>query len=149
LFCRKYPGQVLAQGALLGVHLFSLFASPGRTVTLSPNLFGIPAAVVYGLVLLAGVYFLGRVARWLRRRIRGQYSLLNRVLPTLPLMVLTVFVILLYMPLTFLFADFCLFYDAACEPKSLSTYWFFWVAGAFALWRYEVVSRPVAVHRRA
>jgi hypothetical protein len=50
------------------------------------------------------------------------------------------------MPFTFVFADSCVHYDAACEPKSLSTNWFFWAAGALALWRFEVVSRRAVVH---
>jgi hypothetical protein len=137
---------VLAQGVLLGVHLFFTFESSGRTVTLSPNLFGIPAAVIYGLVLLGGASLMGRLTRRLRRGVHG--TLLTRALLALPLVVLTLLAIFLYMPLTFVFADFCILYDAACEPKSLSTYWFFWVAAAFALWRYQVVSRSVTVHRR-
>jgi hypothetical protein len=104
---------------------------------------------VYGFVLPGGVALAGRVARPLTCRVDRHNTLPNRALQTLPLMILTVFAILLYMPFTFLFADFCLFYEAACEPKSLSTYWFFWAVGAFALWRYEVVSRRVFAHRSA
>ena len=147
--CRRHSGQVLAQSIFLVVHLYLVFDNAGRTITLYPYLFGIPAAVVYGLVLLGVVAPLGWAARWLTRRVRRHGTLLNRVLRAMPLVMLTAFTILLYMPFTFVFADFCVLYDAACEPKSLSTYWFFWAGGALALWRFEVVSRRAVVHRGA
>jgi hypothetical protein len=37
---------VLAQSILLLVHLYLVFDNAGRTITLYPYLFGIPAAVV-------------------------------------------------------------------------------------------------------
>ena len=148
-FCRRHPGQVLAQSISLVVHLYFVFDNAGRTITLYPYLFGIPAAVVYGLVLLGVDALLGRAARWLTRRVRRHGTLPTRVSRAMPLVVLTAITILLYIPFTFVSADFCVLDDAACEPKSLSTYWFFWAAGALALWMFEVVSHRVVVHRAA
>ena len=37
---------MLAQSIFLVVHLYSVFDNAGRTITLYPYLFGIPAAVV-------------------------------------------------------------------------------------------------------
>ena len=140
---------MLAQSIFLVVHLYFVFDNAGRTITLYSYLFGIPAAVVYWLVLFGVIALLGWAARWLTRRVRRHRTLPNRVLRAMPLLMLTAFTILLYMPFTFVFADFCVLYDAACEPKSLSTYWFFWAAGALALWRFEVVSRRAVMHRGA
>ncbi len=140
---------MLAQSIFLVVHLYFVFDNVGRTITHYPYLFGIPAAVVYGLVLLGVVALSGWAARWLTRRVRRHGTLPYRVLRAMPLAMVTAITILLYMPFTFVFADFCDLYAAACEPKSLSTYWFFWAAGALALWRFEVVSHRAVVHRAA
>jgi hypothetical protein len=99
--------------------------------------------------LLGVVALLGWAARWLTRRVRRHGTLPYRVLRAMPLVMVTAITILLYMPFTFVFADFCVLYDVACGPKSLSTYWFFWTAGALALWRFEVVSHRAVVHRAA